>query len=788
MADRVLLRGYISERNTIQEFQLPPGVRRVYAQIERSLGEIDVGWIRQEVEDGTAHRITPEEPWDSGFHERDTGPLYFKSETKGLYLRLDVLRVSRGTDTGGGGGGPKEFCAIFSPEPNKVPVNTDLGGVWPQPPRDFGWGHLANWPDHRAAILGNVSNDVETTPQLTPLTSLLFANAWVRKSEEIPSTATITKIIFRLLGQKVPDPINLNEHDVKLTRISLIKAGEALTYDYTEDFANANPFWKENGPHWVEYEPKDDPLWGTSWSPSDFAVGSNINPNVLVTTIQQGSPDKNEKQRVILAGPPTGGTYTLTFAGQETGANGYNAIPADVQSGLEALSNIDPGDVEVTGTATDYTVEFKGQYALVDVPRLEGNGFSLTGVAGSDVQTIQESSTTKQNTIYGMILLNESSSSTAHCRFSLTRIANNGTHLAATDTNSAGFWFKDGTLDQVRLKLETLYGAGNVVVTRGVTTNYLNGRNYRYLRWELIGEHEGKDMRRHGFQLGTTRDWVVTGATGGFCDRVFAPDGVDSFDGIPSWCPFGLTVNTTCGVIQVGAELPGAVNEKQRIRITGNPQAGSFTIGFQGQTTAAITWKPSTTNIKTALEALSNINTVTVTAAGFNEWDVEFQGVWTGRDVELMTINTASLTGGNVSIHTSQAAATGVNEIQTIQLSGGTSAGEWGLVWDPGGGDQTTADIARNALPSAVKTALEGLAGISAGDVTVEGSAGDLYTIEFKSTYAKTNVNQLKPKSGFDTGLFGALFAASLEATNPAEKGQVLLEIYDAELQVCYTQ
>ena len=43
-----------------------------------------------------------------------------------------------------------------------------------------------------------------------------------------------------------------------------------------------------------------------------------------------------------------GGTFTLTYNGQTTAAIAYNATAAQVQSALEALNNVAPGDVVVT--------------------------------------------------------------------------------------------------------------------------------------------------------------------------------------------------------------------------------------------------------------------------------------------------------------------------------------------------------------------------------------------------------------------------------------------------------
>ena len=61
----------------------------------------------------------------------------------------------------------------------------------------------------------------------------------------------------------------------------------------------------------------------------------------------------------------TGGTFTLTYNGQTTAAIAYNATAAQVQSALEALNNIAPGDVVVTklqntSSAQEWRLAFQG--------------------------------------------------------------------------------------------------------------------------------------------------------------------------------------------------------------------------------------------------------------------------------------------------------------------------------------------------------------------------------------------------------------------------------------------
>jgi hypothetical protein len=90
----------------------------------------------------------------------------------------------------------------------------------------------------------------------------------------------------------------------------------------------------------------------------------------------------NEVQTVTISGTPTGGTFTLTLDGETTGAIAYNATATTVKTALEALSNVTPGDVVVTGgpgPGTPYVVTFSGgTWAGKDVPALTAAA-SLTG-------------------------------------------------------------------------------------------------------------------------------------------------------------------------------------------------------------------------------------------------------------------------------------------------------------------------------------------------------------------------------------------------------------------------
>lgn len=107
-------------------------------------------------------------------------------------------------------------------------------------------------------------------------------------------------------------------------------------------------------------------------------------------------------------GNPSGGTFTLTYSGQTTAAIAYNASPAAVQTALEALSNLAPGDVAVTGVAgVYYKVTFGGTLAAADVDEITGDGAALTPASVVSVDTIVEGAASPATNEVQLIQLRE---------------------------------------------------------------------------------------------------------------------------------------------------------------------------------------------------------------------------------------------------------------------------------------------------------------------------------------------------------------------------------------------
>lgn len=141
-----------------------------------------------------------------------------------------------------------------------------------------------------------------------------------------------------------------------------IEANESVTLDLTQFTENL---------HWT--------------APSAFQPdrkmksGIPLGKNTSTGLFEPYSPVTNEVQTATITGAPTGGTFTLTFSGQTTSAIAYNATAAAVQTALEALSNVNPGDIVVTGNAGGpYTLTFGGQYLGDNVASITATS-SLTG-------------------------------------------------------------------------------------------------------------------------------------------------------------------------------------------------------------------------------------------------------------------------------------------------------------------------------------------------------------------------------------------------------------------------
>lgn len=96
--------------------------------------------------------------------------------------------------------------------------------------------------------------------------------------------------------------------------------------------------------------------------------------------------------------------------------------------------------------------------------------------------------------------------------------------------------------------------------------------------------------------------------------------------------------------------LTAGGNATQTLTITGVPTGGTFTLTYDGYTTAAIAYNAAASAVQAALVLLGNIGTGNVTCAGgplpVSPVTIAFAGTLAAQNIDLLTANISALTGG----------------------------------------------------------------------------------------------------------------------------------------------
>lgn len=122
-----------------------------------------------------------------------------------------------------------------------------------------------------------------------------------------------------------------------------------------------------------------------------FAAGSGTIPKAAALArnsstgfYQAWAAPVSQVETITKAGTVTGGTFTVTIDGQASAAIAYNASNATILAALEAMPNIQPGDVVLSGggvagvSTGALTLTFAGNKAGRSMVISTGSG-SLTG-------------------------------------------------------------------------------------------------------------------------------------------------------------------------------------------------------------------------------------------------------------------------------------------------------------------------------------------------------------------------------------------------------------------------
>lgn len=610
-------------------------------------------------------------------------------------------------------------------------------------------------------------------------------------------TAQVVEVTFSDIEGGDQFSLTINRKTITVTASASLTGEAALLANVVSLFTAAiNGTTGNNIPEWADltasnlYDSAGDleglKITGAS-DGEPFTVtgttGDAGNLGVDVAETVKGDPGKNEQQRITLPGTATGGTFTLSWDGQgPTATIAYNATAGTVQTALEGLSNITSGDVAVSGNAGGpWTVEFKQDYALEDVPLMTGDGSAIT--KGASDYTVGITETVKGDdglneiqrvTIEGSptggtftltfddqgptatIAYNASASTVQTALEGLSNIASGDVSVSLL---GVGSWQVEFTGTYANTNVALLTGDGSSITGAAeITTSIVTE-----------GAPATNEIQRVNFGFGDYAQLHITHPVSGlpYATLTFPGDAsaavvqanleiitwlagnvqvsyVDigkwdvEFVGAYAGTSFALmTITGTTGTVtQIQDGGVAAVNEVQHIQLVGSPTGGSFTLSFRGQTTGSLTYDESAADVETALELLSTIATddLTVTGDAGGPWTITFGGTLAGEDVPGIT-GTSSLTGAAVNVYDYQEATDATNEVQEVKIFGDPAGGTFTLSYD---GQGPTSALTFDESAADIETALEVLSNID--DVEVTGEDGGPWYVEFRGTNAGSDV------------------------------------------------
>jgi len=432
-------------------------------------------------------------------------------------------------------------------------------------------------------------------------------------------------------------------------------------------------------------------------------VGAPSEPYARIVPVLKVAALASAIQTLSVGGNPTGGSFTLSFGGQTSGALAFNATAAQVQSALQSVATIGPGGVTCSGgplPGTPVLIAFAGPLALRTQPLITVGANNLTGGATPAPSVVQ---TTAGALVSDVQTISVSGTPTAGT-FQLTF---GGQTSAPVPFNA--------TAAQIQAALGGLsnVGASGVVCTGGA----LPGANVTV----------------------TFAGPLAVGA-----QPVIAASG-STLTGAGS--PTAKLTHTTTGAVGAAVET---------LSVSGTPTGGGFVLSFGGQNTASIPFNATAAQVQTALTALGSIGPGGVVCAGGalpgTAVTITFAGALASGPQPLITVAANTLTGGTAPSLAVAMTTPGVAtaDVQTLSLTGGPTAGSFTLTF----AGQTTAAIPWNATSAQVQAALSDLLAVGTGNVVCSG--GPLPSSNVTITFA----GQLAPGpqpviTGSATGLIG---------------------------------
>ncbi|HEX3658961.1 MAG TPA: autotransporter-associated beta strand repeat-containing protein [Pirellulales bacterium] len=206
-----------------------------------------------------------------------------------------------------------------------------------------------------------------------------------------------------------------------------------------------------------------------------------------------------------------------------------------------------------------------------------------------------------------------------------------------------------------------------------------------------------------------------------------------------------VAINSTGQLNTTSSEATISANTLETVTVTGTT-AGTFTLGFDGLTTVAITYNAPAGFVQSALDTMLgqvlpgaavmvSANVIGTTSIYY----VTFTGSLAGMNLPALTASTTGFSTGGVAV---AVANPGDNAVQTLTVVG--TSGQFSLTYN----GQTTSPLSFGAPDNPadgtgdVQDALAALSTIGAGNVAVYGTTSgnvSIYTIEFVGALAGVN-------------------------------------------------
>lgn len=389
-----------------------------------------------------------------------------------------------------------------------------------------------------------------------------------------------------------------------------------------------------------------------------------ISPVLVTPTITvEGQIGVSEVQKIVFSPVPRSGTFSLTLGAETTSLLSWDASTATIESALEALTAVTSATV-TGGTASSLNITF-------DTPKQD---FALLGVSNNTLRSYAVT-VTGATTTEGVIAVPEVQ------RLDFSSVPDSGDYtitIGAESTTALAFNASNAT---IKAALE----AFTAITTVTVTGNYTDGIVITF------------DSPVQNFGPITVVDTLLTGATA-----------VTVFPSV-----------TTEGI--------AGVSEVQTMTFSEAPTAGTYTITINAETTASIAYNASNATIKTELEALASITTVTVTGSYASGVSITFDNP-VGPIAQLTVSSLLTGAVGNASVATVTEITKGVTEIvevQTLSFEAVPVSGSFTVTI----GAETTTAINYTMGAVEVQSALNALTDIVSCTVTGSFTAGFTITM-----------------------------------------------------------